>query len=225
MLSSYSNYQDNSPAPTPAPHYSGWSAAAVYNARACYPVCTAQAGSAAVNQRPTNQTTANTPEYLSKIDYATGYHKSYTDGVQPQIAVGDESQSTPKQPAGSQSANQCCCTHGTFCLTPIPIYIWEPTTYETEITLEEEQAENGSAASKDREDVSITQHDTSAADILPQQTNDQTANGIHSPTFQMWSAQYYTEERMRLGLPRWESQQQRLAYECAAVDFETTDCA
>lgn len=59
--------------------------------------------------------------------------------------------------------------------------------------------------------------DAATASRSPQraqsQQNSQATNVAHTQTARRWSREYSPEERMRVGLPRWETEQHRIDYE------------
>jgi hypothetical protein len=99
----------------------------------------------------------------------------------------------------------------------------QPTRYDNNLAFDDDQ--NGTPANSGH--TGRATHYNS--DYYPQQTSAQGhystygnghSNAQHSETTRRWSTEISPEERLRLGLPRYESEEQRLAYENAGVQYD-----
>lgn len=85
--------------------------------------------------------------------------------------------------------------------------------YPSELTIEEEKQDTSLNEQQNQSACNPSPHHNQAADqTYCAQSNFQNTSQA-SPTTDRWSAQQFPEERLRLGLPRWENEeQQRAAY-------------
>jgi len=90
--------------------------------------------------------------------------------------------------------------------------------YDSELSIDGDQAgptamAHNPNASPDQTQSGTEQNPTNGIYYGRDQQNDFTANQYYSPPTNWWTAENSPEERIRLGLPRWESEEHRLAYE------------
>jgi hypothetical protein len=128
-------------------------------------------------------------------------------------------------PAHISSTNQYYTMYRTD-FSADPRYLQGTTPYQTELVIDNEQASvaasgyqlrpetqnNGHFIQQPSHQYAVQQHplgSSSAHQASP------LGNGVHPLTTQRWSAEFSPEERLRLGFPRYESEEQRCAYERA----------
>jgi hypothetical protein len=151
-----------------------------------------------VNQSSVDRTRLGARGY----QYVNGNH---TNGGQPKATSPDETTQMPERHAESHAMNQI---HNNYA---------PDITYGNELVLEDGQSGTGTAnhGLESRPYQHGGGYATSQASEQGYhvQHNGQMVNQEYPPATRRWSAEYSPEERLRLGLPRWESEQHRLAYE------------
>jgi hypothetical protein len=128
-----------------------------------------------------------------------------------------------EQQAGwhSTSAHRDYSEHEYY-LPPGPSY--SPPMYERELIIDEENTGTSVPPMTGRNQCSgqTRLHPTqqNSEQVSHARQNGQTRYHSPPPTTQRWSAEYSPEERMRVGLPRWESHDREVQYQQAAVVYE-----
>jgi hypothetical protein len=111
-------------------------------------------------------------------------------------------------------------------------YAQQPVRYDNNLAFDDDQngtSENSGYTGQTTQSGYTSQTTHYNSDYYPQKTSGQGhyntyVNGHghaqHSETTRRWSTEISPEERLRLGLPRYESEEQRLAYENAGVQYD-----
>jgi hypothetical protein len=145
---------------------------------------------------------------------------SYTNVVQSQSASTYENSSATEQNPEPQWESQGYFQQGQYYLPTTPYDSQTIPTYNPELVID--SIEEGHPAVWGDASCYPSQSGYGEAGARIQQTftagtdtqqNSQTANVAHTLTTKRWSREYSPEERMRVGLPRWESEQHRIDYE------------
>jgi hypothetical protein len=102
---------------------------------------------------------------------------------------------------------------------PIPYNPGEIQMYDSELVLDSVEEQEGSSQYSKRPGFESfefqPQNDATkrSQDQAPRHLNPQATNIARTPTTRRWSREYAPEERIRVGLPRWESKEARRKYE------------
>lgn len=195
---------------------------AVYTAQARRPPRVAHVRAGTVVQQPTRGTRFSTNGY----QHQNGYY--VMNGDSDSYIAGDQSQSVPAcetSPASGQNpepqwGSSGYLQEGQYYLPTTPYDSQTTPTYNSELIIDSiEEGDSGTwgddsrypRQSSYREPRSQIQQTFTGGDYTRQDS--QTANIARTPTTRRWSREYSPEERMRVGLPRWESEQHRIDYE------------
>ncbi|PBP21864.1 hypothetical protein BUE80_DR007310 [Diplocarpon rosae] len=131
----------------------------------------------------------------------------------------DQAGSTTEHQEQTQAARASCHSSGGQSASDkqhrLPTYNPETPRYENEIAFEEEH-ETAVETQYSQRNGYTHQAPASNHGCQTGQTNRD-----HSPTTQRWSSEHSPEERLRLGLPRFETaEERRNAYQSAGFDYE-----
>lgn len=181
----------------------------------------------ATTQQSGQHTYATTKDYQYQngypVDYSHGY--SYKNGNQSQSASTYDVLS-PSEPQESQLDDQGRQQYRQYYLPTTSYPPQDTPKYDPELdidSVEDQQAGAWAGASRYPDQASeapysgygdaTSQAQQPSAVVRHTPQNPQTANVARTPTAQRWSREYSPEERMRVGLRRWETDQDRIDYE------------
>jgi len=167
--------------------------------------------------RDATTTTQDTRTITNDQPYQNGYavdysdENSYTNGDYSQSASSYDTVSPSNQPQVAHWDGQGYQHYRQYYLPPTS-YPQETPKYDPEIvidSIEDEPVssqysnlpEHGSARARSQQHAAASTHQN------PHQTN-----VARTPTARRWSREYSPEERMRVGLSRWETEQDRMDY-------------
>lgn len=174
-----------------------------------------------MTQQPVQSSWENTKGYQCQNGYAVELSDqcSYTSEGQYTSASTYNTISSSEHQQESARDGQGYQQYGQYYLPSTSFPPQEQPNYDSVLvidSIEDEQAQTwvdpsrssgtgyGEARSRDQE--------TPETGRYAEQSN-QTANVARTPTTRRWSREYSPEERMRVGLPRWETEQHRIDYE------------
>ncbi|KAL5328300.1 hypothetical protein ACEPPN_001799 [Leptodophora sp. 'Broadleaf-Isolate-01'] len=151
----------------------------------------------------------NLPQRQLSDPSAVGYNRRNRNAVAADSTADHLDYASTEQYADAQTLSQGHTSSGPHYL---PVYDRETPRYENELTFDDEIT-----APETPSNGGYTQQ-------IPAQNQDyqnNQPNGAHPPTTERWSSEHTPEERLRLGLSRYPSEEkQRLACE-DAVDYES----
>jgi hypothetical protein len=175
-------------------------------------------------------TSTSTPSY----QYTNGTPHDQTNGNAYYTEPTYLEQTPHQQTTSGDAANSSHQRYETYYLPPYSHegFSQETITYANELTFDEEQSNAPVAGPYYQRQATTSNYSTNygsmqglAGSAIDQGIAEEPTgvSGPYSPTTRRWSAEYSSDERLRLGLPRFETEeQQRQAYERAAGQYDST---
>jgi hypothetical protein len=186
-----------------------------HTTEAQYPVDIPYDHAAVTATQPAQDTRAITNDYA--INYNEGY--SYTNGDYSKSTSSYDIFPRSEQQSEFQWNGNGYQQYQQYYLPPTS-YPQETPKYDPELVIDSIEEERDSSRFPNQPQQGRARHrpeDAATSDRSPHrassQQNSQTTNVAHTPTARRWSREYSPGERMRVGLPRWETEQHRMDYE------------
>jgi hypothetical protein len=186
-----------------------------------YPAGIPNTQQATTTQHPAQNSHTTTNGYQFHNGYVPEYNdeQPYTSGVQSTSTSTYHTFSSPEYQQESSWDGQGYQEYGQYYLPATSYPSQSQPNYDSVLvidTIEDEHSEAWVDLSRSNhagfEGVGLRPQQPST-DSRHNQQNTYTENFAHTPTARRWSREYSPEERLRIGLPRWETEQHRIEYQ------------
>ena len=167
----------------------------------------------------TTYNSAQNPRFATNgYQYRTGYAPEYNDAFSYMIEdqstsarVYNPLSSSEHQPEPRRE-NHEYRQDGQYYLPSTSYPLMKQTNYDSVLTIDTVEDEYSATwAQSSHSEYEVARSATQESDA-PERYSQGTNHAAHSPTARRWSREYSPDERMRVGLPRWETEQDRLEY-------------
>jgi hypothetical protein len=186
-----------------------------HTTQAQYPIDVPYNQTSAAATQPTRDTGAGSNDQHYASDYTINYTdgNSYTKGDHSQSASNHETICSSDEQQQLWWDDEGCQRYRQYYL-PVTPYAQETPNYDPELvidSIEDDQCTSRFSNQPEYREARARLHQPSTTGST--QENPQPANVARTPTARRWSREYSPEERMRVGLLRWETEQHRINYE------------
>ncbi|KAG4434905.1 hypothetical protein IFR05_009603 [Cadophora sp. M221] len=158
----------------------------------------------------------NPPQRQLSDPSAVGYNRRDRNAAASDSTNAHHDRASVEEYTGDQTSSQGHSTGHHY----LPVYDRETPRYENELTLDDDQ-NTETTVPETPSDGRYTQQAPAHNQYHHNNNQPDQPNGVHPPTTERWSSEHTPEERLRLGLSRYPTEEERrLAYE-DAVDYES----